>query len=85
SPLPGDLIGRCGEDHVTNTACELVAQFGVLLANLEVGLTNLQTAPLVVVVGDHAPPFVAIASQQAFAPARVPLFVLRPRDAVDAH
>lgn len=77
--LPTSLAQHCRDSLVPETACALVNNLGQVLAGLERGLGGLGSAPLVVIVGDHAPPFVAAASREAFSATQVPLYLLRPR------
>lgn len=76
---PLALLRHCQSEQLPATACELVARFGHLLNEVELGLSALRQPPLVVLVGDHAPPFISVDSRNAFDASKVPLFVLRPR------
>ncbi len=73
-----DLTARCLATRTADTACQLVARVGAVLARLAAALAASPATPLVVVVGDHSPPFVERANREAFEQARVPLFVLAP-------
>jgi hypothetical protein len=74
------LKSICERQRQDADACNLVSQLGGVLGHLRASLRTQKPAPLVVVVGDHAPPFSAIASRQAFQLDRVPAFVLLPRE-----
>jgi hypothetical protein len=86
-PLPVDrdqadaaLAALCRHQDTPDAACQLVAALGSVLGQLEAELATAPTAPHVVVVGDHSPPFVTSTARSSFSVDRVPLFVLTPRD-----
>jgi hypothetical protein len=59
--------------------CDHVSATTAVLRNLRQTLETLPVAPLVVIVGDHAPPFSNKLSRQAFLQDKVPAAVLVPR------
>jgi len=79
APVPSDLRVICDATGTPLEACQLVQELGELLAYLEEKLIRSESTPLVVVVGDHGPPFSETANREVFEADRVPLFVLRPR------
>lgn len=85
-PLPSttaapdpQLTAICKAEQVPATACALLARIGSLLTVVETGLAGVRSPPMVVVVGDHAPPFIAADSRGAFSASHVPLYILEPR------
>lgn len=80
TPLPPDLPDLCARAAITDEACELVGALGSVLNSTRAELGGLHKAPLVVVIGDHAPPFSRRSSRDAFSADRVPAFALIPRE-----
>ncbi|MDH0863261.1 hypothetical protein [Mitsuaria sp. GD03876] len=78
APIDPVLATYCEDTRTPLTACEFVARVGGVLDTLAVELAASDATPLVVVVGDHSPPFAERANRDAFDPSRVPLFVLEP-------
>lgn len=75
-----DLRALCERGRHDPAACQLVSQLGDVLRHIREGVLRLPAAPLVIVLGDHAPPFASLASRESFEPATVPTFTLRPLD-----
>lgn len=69
----------CQTDNIPESACELIARTGRLLAGVAERAASLSSAPMIAIVGDHSPPFVETAARSAFDTSRVPLFILKPR------
>jgi len=78
-PLPVNLKIACDVSATSLEACQLIHQLGDLLASLESMLATSGATPLLVVVGDHGPPFSDGANREAFEADSVPMFVLSPR------
>jgi hypothetical protein len=78
APRP-DLAHLCAVEEVPPLACRMVDGLGSVLDKLALELSHMQHPPLVLVVGDHAPPFLQAAARDAFDQARVPAFTLEPR------
>ena len=77
--VPADWQLACDQAHVSGGACELMSAQSALLMELAAIVARLpKPRPLVVVVGDHAPPFLNVRARYAFEPATVPAYVLRP-------
>ena len=89
-PLTGSLTpdpalaGLCRQSDATALACVELGRLGRVLASLEAQMAGMRNPPLVVVVGDHSPPFSDRASRAVFDSEQVPLYVLAPRE-VEAH
>jgi len=77
--LPVDLTTLCASEHLGDSVCQLTGQLGIVLARLRAGLGLLPDPPLVVIVGDHAPPFVVREDRDQYLPRAVPRFMLVPR------
>ncbi len=79
-PLHPDLKSICEQSGVNSSSCRLTNSLGNVLSNLRSALVHVDPAPLVVVVGDHAPPFTLNASRDDFRANEVPAFALIPRE-----
>lgn len=77
--LPNDLAALCVKTHTNDVACQMVAQLGALLDMTAERLASLTRPPLVVIAGDHSPPFAVNDSRNAFDSGVVPLFILSPQ------
>lgn len=74
-----DAQARCDAAHTGRDVCQLIAIQHALLRSLHDMLLGLDDTPLVLLVGDHAPPFVGTALRDQFIVDRVPAVVLVPR------
>jgi hypothetical protein len=74
-----DEQARCDAAHTGRDVCQLLAIHHTLLHGLHDMLLGLNELPLVVLVGDHAPPFVGSTERDQFIADRVPGVVLVPR------
>jgi hypothetical protein len=80
APLPADLAVLCAQAGADDEVCLLTATVGQALSALATELSHPSAVqPLVVVVGDHAPPFSAPAQRSQYSQTHVPAFVLTPR------
>lgn len=77
--LPTKLSDICYIDAVPKVACMHIAALRDVLQSIVIGTSSLPTRPLIVIVGDHAPPFSAINERGAFRQDVVPGFVLEPK------
>jgi hypothetical protein len=80
-PVPAELRARCVSEHVSPVACRMVDQLGHVLDQLAEDLAGMQHPPLVVVAGDHMPPFVQRDDRDAFDAGSVAWLALQPRSA----
>ncbi|WP_431259101.1 hypothetical protein ACQ86G_02155 [Roseateles chitinivorans] len=77
--VPADWQGLCDRERVSRDVCELTAAQGRLLATVADLARDLPSPrPLVVVIGDHAPPFLDVHARAAFDRRTVPALILRP-------
>lgn len=79
-PPQPELKTACDASGTSLQACRLVQRLGGVLSEVEGALASSKAAPLVVVVGDHAPPFGEQANLKSFAPDKVVMFTLTPRE-----
>lgn len=79
TPVPSPLRALCDRARTGPAVCELLAAQALLLDQLTVGLNSLTDKPLVIVVGDHAPPFSRRIDREQFSSAFVPAMLLQPR------
>jgi hypothetical protein len=78
--VDGDLGAMCERHGQSREACHMFSRLGGVLRHIRNALATQNEAPLVVVVGDHAPPFNSLESRRSFSEDKVPAFVLLPRD-----
>ncbi len=77
--VPPDLAAVCQAAGAGDDICWLTATLGSALSALALQLSRPgENLPLVVVVGDHAPPFSALAERNQYNQKNVPAFVLVP-------
>lgn len=77
-PVPEDLRQLCLSSQVADPSCQLISQLGQVLHDIGVELQLAKSAPMVVIVGDHAPPFLSTIDRRAFESRSVPAIVLTP-------
>lgn len=78
--VPTELQAICQRHGATQEACDLLAALGTTLKAVRSGLADAERPPLVLLVGDHAPPFAKHASRKAFLAGKVPAYVFVPGD-----
>ena len=76
--IPPTLSSICDQRRLPANACRHIAALGDVLSNVITSTEALPTTPLVVVVGDHAPPFSDLEERSSFKQDRVPGFILEP-------
>lgn len=69
----------CRTEQLDEDVCQMVAQTGRLLATIGREAAAAAREPLIVVIGDHAPPFVRTLSRTQFDQKYVPAYILRPQ------
>jgi hypothetical protein len=75
TPIPT----KCDSIESNSEVCDHISATTAVLRQLQQALETVTDAPLVVVIGDHAPPFSNKLSRQAFLQDKVPAAVLVPR------
>lgn len=79
TPPAPELIRLCSAADVPGEVCEFVAAQGSLLRYLSKKIAGATPSPLVIVIGDHAPPFSLRESRSAFSRSFVPAYLLIPK------
>ena len=78
--VPADLRALCDKRSAGEHVCELSAAFGGVMRTIGGIVRQLESPlPLIVIVGDHAPPFVDKRSRSEFSATTVPAYVLEPK------
>jgi len=78
--VPPDLGDICRKTATPQEVCELVAALGTVLHRTRELATQVRPAPLLLVLGDHAPPFALRTSRALFQQGLVPAYILIPRE-----
>jgi hypothetical protein len=84
-PIPDDLRQACKAAQATQGTCEYVAALGGVLSSISERVVASNRNDLIVILGDHAPPFAQRDSRVAFRPSVVPAYVLYPDDPQQAQ
>ena len=79
APVPSDLTKICTQDSLPIEACMHIASLGRLLTNVTKEASTAYKRPLIVIVGDHAPPFAMRGNRDLFRQDKVPSFILVPK------
>lgn len=77
-PQPGSPKALCARREVPEKACALTGMHARFLRRVGEYIRAERSVPLVVVVGDHAPPFADADNRHAFVADRVPYWVMTP-------
>lgn len=77
--LPAASLTRCRAHLTGDDVCLLMERLGDVLAAVSVRMSASRSPLLVVITGDHAPPFANRHAREQFDAARVPTYVLTPR------
>ena len=78
-PIPHDLATLCETRNVSVSVCQLTSQIASFMDSLATTVTALESAPFVIIAGDHAPPFVVQKDRDAFSQVKVPILILEPK------
>jgi len=84
-PIAAETRRLCESASLGDDVCQWVSQTGKVLSSISAEAAASANPPLIVVVGDHSPPFAQASSRGQFNPDHVPAFVLRPRDDGDSR
>jgi hypothetical protein len=76
--VPAELQQLCRATGTPGDACKLTAALGKVLAQIAAQTRSAAQRPLVVIAGDHAPPFNTQANRNSFRQEAVPAYALRP-------
>lgn len=77
--VPADLRDLCTAQRVTDSVCLFTAALGRTMGQIGEVLGALDQPLMVVVIGDHSPPFQVQQARAQFSSDRVPVFVLTSR------
>lgn len=77
--VPKDLHDRCVRTETSESACTLTATIGDYFSELAAMIEKLSNKPMVLIVGDHAPPFSKKSDHQKYSLTYTPGFVLTPK------
>ncbi|MEP7098977.1 MAG: hypothetical protein ABI781_00615 [Burkholderiales bacterium] len=77
--VPVELQQRCDASSAGRDVCQLTATLGVALRALRDALIRSGASPAIVLVGDHAPPFVTLNDRTQYDATQVPAFILKPK------
>jgi hypothetical protein len=64
--IPSSLSAICVRDEIPSAACMHIAALSEVLSNVVYEALSLPRTPLVVAVGDHAPPFATLSDRDSF-------------------
>ena len=78
-PLQDGLAQLCEQERLSPDACQMVERLGLVLDQLRADMAKMPRPVMVLVSGDHAPPFLGAESRSAFDRNHVLSFVLQPR------
>ena len=73
-----DLFDICTKNDLPESACMHLASLGKILGLIPEKISALTNLPLIIIVGDHAPPFSGLHERNSFKRNLVPGFVLLP-------
>lgn len=79
SVVPAELARRCSLAQTPEAACSMVNRLSQVLGWLEDQLAQASNPSLVVIAGDHAPPFSSKENREAFDSGAVPIIMLKPK------
>jgi phosphoglycerol transferase MdoB-like AlkP superfamily enzyme len=77
--IPPVLFEICAKDELPESVCMHLASLGEIVGYVAEKTSTLSISPLIVVVGDHAPPFSGLRDRNSFKQNVIPGFVLVPR------
>lgn len=78
-PVDPAFQQQCSRMQVPHLPCILISKQAELLRVLGEALRTSSVRPLVVISGDHAPPFGDVRDRAVFSPNSVPVLLLRPK------
>jgi hypothetical protein len=69
----------CAAEKTPDEVCTILSLQGHVLSETVRLASALQPAPMIILMGDHSPPFSSSLSRAQYEPLVVPAFVLKPR------
>ena len=73
------IKAKCARASLPARACWIIGMQNKLLDQIVVQAGGLRPAPLVIVVGDHSPPFIDSVERRVFSQELVPFWIFEPR------
>ncbi len=77
-PIPLDLKKICIDENISNVVCMHLSLLGNRLSSIVMQGGDIKKLPLIIIAGDHAPPFSEIRNRNIFSQNLVPLYILKP-------
>jgi hypothetical protein len=77
--LPAELVDICLKRKVSNTVCQLTGQVKNIIDGLSTMVTRNSTRSIIIIAGDHSPPFLRDEDRRLYSQTTVPLVILTPR------
>ena len=77
--VPRDLADLCLRERVSSAVCSMMAHLDVTLDAVSTEALAAIDAPVIIVVGDHPPPFLDTGSRKQFVGSEVPMYILEPK------
>jgi hypothetical protein len=74
--LPADLQALCEKRQTSEAVCQLTGQLRQVLDQIATVIARTEGPTMVLVAGDHSPPFLRDSDRQAFSPTDVPSVIL---------
>jgi hypothetical protein len=81
--IPNNIEKICIKNDLSNTSCQHFTSLSKIFKKIkniitEHGAYSSSPLPLVIVVGDHAPPFHSTKDRNDYHPSKVPVYILQP-------
>lgn len=77
--VPSAVKNICLQRNLADRSCNMLSALIHLLSATAQDIASRPKRPLVIITGDHSPPFNWIDERSAFSSARVPVYVLTPK------
>lgn len=77
--IPASVKTICLQRKIADRSCNMLAALLHMLSTTARDLASRPVRPLVVIAGDHSPPFNWLDERSAFNSARVPVYILTPK------
>ena len=77
--IPDELSSICDKDGIPVDPCMHIVALENVISNIVTKTSKLKKAPLVVIMGDHSPPFYKTSNRDVFLKEQVLGYVLKPK------
>lgn len=78
--VPDDLLSICNKDRIPIGPCTHIAALQKIISNTVTKISKLEQAPLVIIIGDHPPPFYKPAEQGVFVIDQTLGYIISPKN-----